>query len=61
MNDLKRANRLFGKFIERVRKKHHKNLKYIAVSEFHERSGIHFHVLCDLKYLGVKNCLQWGS
>lgn len=61
LTDVSQANELFKEFIKKVRKKHDKNLKYLAVVEFQKRGAVHYHMLCDLKYIGVDKLAKlWG-
>lgn len=66
MQDLKEANKIFKSFIERVKDKllesdEKKAFKYIAVIEFMKNGRIHYHVLCNLKYVRAKKLEEiWG-
>lgn len=48
--DVKEANKRFGKFIKRLRRKY-ENLKYLAVIEFTKAGRVHYHMLCNLPYV----------
>lgn len=50
ITDLREANKIFKKFILRL-KYSHKNLKYLAVPEFQQRGAVHYHVLVNIEYL----------
>jgi len=50
ITDLREANKIFKKFILRL-KYSHKNLKYLAVPEFQQRGAFHYHVLVNIEYL----------
>lgn len=61
MTDLTEANHLFGEFIKRLRKIQ-PDLKYIVVIEFTKIGRIHYHVLCNLKYMRAKKLEDlWGQ
>lgn len=61
MTDLVESNKLFKAFIRVLRKKQ-ADLKYIAVIEFQKRGAIHYHVLCNLKYVRAKTLEEmWGQ
>lgn len=53
--DIKKTNRYFKTFIQRLNyylKKNKKpQLKYISVIEFQERGAIHYHMLCNAPYI----------
>jgi len=51
INDLKISNRLFSKFIMRLKYHHFPNLQYIAVPEYQKRGAIHYHFLTNFDYL----------
>lgn len=60
MTDLAESNKLFKAFIRDLRKKQ-SDLKYIAVIEFQKRGAIHYHLLCNLKYIKAKVLEEtWG-
>lgn len=67
IRDIPEANKLFKRFIDRLREKQKKNknsaeLKYIAVIEFTEAGRIHYHMLCNLKYIPAKELEEtWGQ
>ncbi len=58
MEDLKEANKMFKAFIRKM-KKEQADLKYIAVIEFQERGAIHYHLLCNLKYMRVEKIRKY--
>jgi hypothetical protein len=61
MQDLTESNKLFKAFIRELRKRQ-KDLKYIAVIEFQKRGAIHYHLLCNLKYVPAKKIEEiWGQ
>jgi len=61
MQDLTEANKLFKAFTRQLRKKQ-KDFKYIAVIEFQKRGAIHYHLLCNLKYVPAKIIEKmWGQ
>lgn len=51
--DVKKANIDFKRFIQRMRRRY-ANFKYVAVIEFHEKGGIHYHMMSDLPYIPKK-------
>ena len=55
LTDIKKANRCFKTFIQRLNyylKTNYKpKLKYIAVIEFQQRGAIHYHLLCNAPYI----------
>jgi hypothetical protein len=53
MFDLEKANRLFNTYIRRMNK-HFPNFQYIAIVEFQKRGAVHYHLLCNLKYVPAK-------
>ncbi|HFK1772860.1 TPA: Rep protein [Bacillus paranthracis] len=60
--DLKRANERFKEFVKKVRKHEQKDFKYLAVIEFQKRGAIHYHIICNLKYLKAKKIEEyWGQ
>lgn len=50
MEDLTEANKMFKAFVRKI-KKERPDFKYIAVIEFQKRGAIHYHLLCNLKYM----------
>lgn len=61
MNDITESNKLFKAFIRGLRKIQ-PDLKYIAVIEFTKAGRIHYHVLCNLKYVRAKTLEEmWGQ
>ena len=66
--DVKKANRLFSLFIERLNYKY-PNTKHFAVIEFQIKRGlkngdggtVHYHFLCNLPYINVNSLAKiWG-
>ena len=51
ITDLKIANNLFKKFIQRLRYKIRKDFKYLAVIEFQKRGAVHYHMLSNMDYI----------
>lgn len=64
VTDLKIANNEFKKFIKRLNYKYPK-FKYVAVPEFQERGAVHYHLLCNIRYLTVSELDElrqmWGN
>ena len=60
--DVKECNYLFMKFIQRLKYKFGKNIKYLAVVEFQNRGAVHYHVLSNIPFI-PSNELQelWGN
>lgn len=52
MDNLTETNALFKGFMRKLRKEQ-KDLKYLAVIEFQKRGAVHYHLLCNLKYMRV--------
>ncbi len=50
MFDLSKANKLFNTYIRRMHK-HFPKFKYIAIVEFQKNGRVHYHLLCNLKYV----------
>lgn len=62
ITDLKKANYLFMKFIQRMRYKIRKDFKYLAVIEFQKRGAIHYHMMCDIGYIKKLELSDiWGN
>ena len=62
MTDIKVANRIFSKFIMRLKSRFSNDLKYLAVIEFQDRGAIHYHVLSDIPYIPQKELQDiWGN
>ncbi len=60
--DVKVANRIFAKFIMRLKHKFGNNIKYLAVIEFQNRGAVHYHVLSDIPYIASSELQQiWGQ
>ena len=65
ITDLNYSNDEFKKWVKRVNYQiyHTKKsaMKYVAVIEFQKRGAVHYHVLCDMPYVDVKELQQiWG-
>lgn len=66
LTDIKKANRCFKTFIQRLNYylevNHKSKLKYVAVIEFQQRGAIHYHLLCNAPYIEnqVLNKI-WGN
>ncbi|MCU5009076.1 Rep protein [Bacillus paranthracis] len=61
MTDITKANERFKEFVKRMRKHEQKDFKYLSVIEFQKRGAIHYHMLCDLKYVKAKRIEElWG-
>ena len=59
--DLDYARYEFDKFIKRL-KTRYSNFQYIEVVEFQKRGAVHFHILCNLEYVPVKELAEiWGN
>ncbi|HEF5066899.1 TPA: Rep protein [Bacillus cereus] len=67
MQDLEEANKMFKAFMRKM-KKERPDLKYIAVIEFQDgdrredgqgRGAIHYHLLCNLKYMRVEKIRKY--
>ena len=54
MQDLKEANKLFKKFLRKLKKELKIDIKYLAVIEFQKRGAIHYHMLINIPYVPVK-------
>ncbi len=60
--DVKECNYIFMKFIQRLKYKFGKNIKYLAVVEFQERGAVHYHVLSNIPYIPQKDLQDlWGQ
>lgn len=51
ITDVKKANKEFKKFIQRLRYKYGNEFKYAAVIQFQERGAVHYHMMSDLPYI----------
>lgn len=61
LTDVKEANYLFMKFIQRLKYKFSKDIKYLAVVEFQERGAVHYHVLSNIPYIPQRELQDlWG-
>lgn len=60
ITDVKEANYLFMKFIQRLKYKFGK-IKYLAVIEFQDRGAVHYHVLSNVPYIPQRELQElWG-
>lgn len=50
IEDVAEANQMFAAFVRKM-KKERPDFKYIAVIEFQKRGAVHYHLLCNLKYM----------
>ncbi|MGG1370004.1 Rep protein [Priestia megaterium] len=61
MRDIAESNKLFKAFARKLRKIQ-TGFKYIAVIEFTKAGRIHYHMLCNLKYVPAKKIEKaWGQ
>lgn len=60
ITDIQQANRIFSKFIMRLKYKF-PELKYLAVIEFQKRGAIHYHMVCNLDFLPNKELSEFWS
>lgn len=62
LTDVKQANYLFMKFIQRLKYRFGKDIKYLAVIEFQNRGAVHYHVLSDIPYIPQEELQDmWGN
>lgn len=54
LKDVKKANRMFHRFMDRLKYFHGKEVKYIAVIEFQKRGAVHYHCLMNIPYTSNK-------
>lgn len=60
-SDIEKANRIFSKFIMRLKYKF-PELKYLAVIEFQQRGAVHYHMVSNLPYIPNKKLQKlWGQ
>lgn len=60
--DVKECNYIFMKFIQRLKYKFTKDIKYLAVLEFQNRGAVHYHVLSDIPYIPQEELQElWGQ
>lgn len=60
--DVKECNYIFMKFIQRLKYKYKKDLKYLAVIEFQKRGAVHYHVLSNIPYIPQDELQElWGE
>jgi hypothetical protein len=61
ITDLKKANYLFNQFVKRASYAW-PGFEYVAVPEFQKRGAVHYHLLCNLPYVDVKEVqAAWGQ
>jgi hypothetical protein len=61
IDDFDRANKMFKAFVRKM-KKEQNDFKYLAVIEFQERGSIHYHMLCNMKYMRANKIREhWHS
>lgn len=61
LKDVKKANKEFKKFIQRMRYRYG-NFKYAAVIEFQKRGAVHYHMMSDLDYIENEKLNKiWGN
>ena len=53
ITDLKATNYIFNQFIKRLSYRH-VGLEYLAVPEFQKRGAVHYHMLCNLPFIEIK-------
>lgn len=62
ITDVKQANYIFMKFIQRLKWKFGKDIKYLAVIEFQNRGAVHYHVLSNIPYIPQDELQElWGQ
>ncbi len=62
ITDVKQANYLFMKFIQRLKWKFGKEIKYLAVIEFQDRGAVHYHVLSNIPFIPANELQEmWGN
>lgn len=60
--DVKDCNYIFMKFIQRLKYKFGKDIKYLAVIEFQQRGAVHYHVLSNIPYIKQDELQDlWGQ
>lgn len=57
--DVQECNKLFRKFVRKIKDNVIKDLKYISVIEFQERGAIHYHMICNMPYTKHKILETW--
>jgi hypothetical protein len=61
ITDLKTANYIFNKFIQRISYKY-RSFEYLAVPEFQKRGAVHYHLLCTLPFVEISEVEAiWGQ
>ncbi|QQS61530.1 MAG: protein Rep [Candidatus Moraniibacteriota bacterium] len=59
--DIEKSNRVFNLFTQRM-KDRFPEFQYLAVLEFQKRGAIHYHLLCNLRYIKKKELEKiWGQ
>lgn len=59
--DLDNAHRLFKQFMVKM-KRRYPGMKYVAVPEFQKRGAVHYHFLCNLRFVRVEKISKiWGN
>jgi hypothetical protein len=53
LTDLEKTNYLFNIFIQKM-KKQFPEFQYLAIVEFQKRGAVHYHLLCNLRYVQSK-------
>ena len=66
ITDIKKANKCFKTFIQRLnyylKKTNKTKIKYVAVIEFQQRGAIHYHLLCNAPYIDNSILSKiWGN
>ncbi len=60
LSDLSVTNPMFNKFIKRITYRY-KDFQYLVVPEFQKRGAVHYHLLCNLPFIDVKELAKiWG-
>lgn len=60
--DVKECNYIFMKFIQRLKWRFGKDIKYLAVVEFQSRGAVHYHCLSDIPYIPQQELQElWGE
>lgn len=60
--DVKECNYIFMKFIQRLKWKFGKDIKYLAVVEFQNRGAVHYHCLSNIPYIPQEELQDlWGQ
>jgi len=60
INNLKECNKRFYLFSQKMNK-FYPDFKYIKVAEYQKRGAVHYHVICNLRYVSSKDIARiWG-